>query len=48
VADEPAVAAKPLPGRLREHSLTLVSAGVTFYAFLAFAPALIVLAGGRP
>jgi membrane protein len=44
---EPARAAKhvaqQLPGRLREHNLTLVSAGVAFYAFLAFVPALIVI-----
>ena len=30
-----------LPPRLREHNLTLVAAGVAFYAFLAFVPALI-------
>ena len=40
VTNEPAGAAKQiaqqLPGRLREHNLTLVSAGVAFYAFLAF------------
>jgi membrane protein len=30
-----------LPARLREHNLTLVAAGVAFYAFLAFVPALI-------
>lgn len=30
-----------LPGRLREHNLTLVGAGVAFYAFLAFVPMLI-------
>jgi membrane protein len=30
-----------LPGRIREHNLTLVAAGVAFYAFLAFVPALI-------
>jgi len=44
---EPAGAAKQiarqLPVRLREHNLTLVSAGVAFYAFLAFVPALIVI-----
>jgi membrane protein len=34
------VAAK-LPLRLREHNLTLVAAGVGFYAFLAFVPSLI-------
>jgi membrane protein len=35
--------ARQLPGRLREHNLTLVSAGVAFYAFLAFIPTLIVI-----
>jgi membrane protein len=35
-----AIASK-LPGRVREHNLTLVAAGVAFYAFLAFVPALI-------
>ena len=30
-----------LPPRIREHNLTLVAAGVAFYAFLAFVPALI-------
>lgn len=30
-----------LPGRLREHNLTLVSAGVAFYGFLAFVPMLV-------
>jgi membrane protein len=30
-----------LPGRLSEHNLTLVGAGVAFYAFLAFVPMLI-------
>jgi membrane protein len=30
-----------LPERAREHNLTLVAAGVAFYAFLAFVPALI-------
>ena len=47
VRNQPAGAAKQiaqqLPGRLREHNLTLVSAGVAFYAFLAFVPALIVI-----
>lgn len=33
--------AKSLPPRLREHNTTLVAAGVAFYAFLAFIPALI-------
>ena len=35
--------AKQLPERLREHNLTLVSAGVGFYAFLAFVPTIIVI-----
>src|SRR5262249_31875544 len=47
VTNEAAGAAKQiaqqLPGRLREHRLTLVSAGVAFYAFLAFVPTLIVI-----
>ena len=47
MANEPAGAAtqiaRQLPGRLREHNLTLVSAGVAFYAFLAFVPVLIVI-----
>jgi membrane protein len=30
-----------LPARIREHNLTLVAAGVAFYAFLALVPALI-------
>jgi membrane protein len=36
-------AASSLPGRLREHNLTLVAAGVAFYAFLALVPALIAV-----
>ena len=32
-----------LPPRLREHNLTLVSAGVAFYAFLALVPTLIAV-----
>ncbi|HXY94745.1 MAG TPA: YihY/virulence factor BrkB family protein [Acidimicrobiia bacterium] len=32
-----------LPARIRDHNLTLVSAGVAFYAFLAFVPTLIVV-----
>jgi membrane protein len=36
------VAAK-LPERIREHNLTLVAAGVAFYAFLALVPALIAI-----
>jgi len=35
-----AIASK-LPERIREHNLTLVAAGVAFYAFLALVPALI-------
>src|SRR5512135_1267659 len=35
--------ARQLPERQRQHNLTLVSAGVAFYAFLAFVPALIVI-----
>jgi membrane protein len=35
--------AKRLPERVREHNLTLVSAGVAFYAFLAFIPTLIAV-----
>jgi membrane protein len=34
-------AAKQMPARLREHNTTLVAAGVAFYGFLAFVPALI-------
>jgi membrane protein len=33
--------ASKLPGRLREHNLTLVAAGVAFYGFLALVPTLI-------
>lgn len=33
--------ASALPARFREHNLTLVAAGVAFYAFLALVPALI-------
>jgi membrane protein len=32
---------KKIPARLREHNTTLVAAGVAFYGFLAFIPALI-------
>jgi uncharacterized BrkB/YihY/UPF0761 family membrane protein len=32
--------AQQLPERQRKHQLTLLSAGVAFYAFLAFVPAL--------
>jgi membrane protein len=35
--------ASKLPGRVREHNLTLVAAGVAFYAFLALVPALIAI-----
>ena len=31
--------AQQLPERQRKHQLTLLSAGVAFYAFLAFVPA---------
>jgi membrane protein len=34
---------RTLPERIREHNLTLVSAGVAFYAFLAFVPSVIVV-----
>jgi membrane protein len=34
---------KKLPARIREHNLTLVAAGVAFYAFLALVPALIAI-----
>jgi membrane protein len=36
-------AGKKLPERIREHNLTLVAAGVAFYAFLALVPALIAI-----
>src|SRR5215471_5418514 len=35
--------ASRLAPRIREHNLTLVAAGVAFYAFLAFIPALVAL-----
>jgi membrane protein len=35
--------ASQLASRVREHNLTLVAAGVAFYAFLAFVPALVAL-----
>ena len=35
--------APKLPERIREHNLTLVAAGVAFYAFLALVPALIAI-----
>ena len=35
--------ASKLPERIREHNLTLVAAGVAFYAFLALVPALIAV-----
>ena len=34
--------AKELARRVRDHNLTLVSAGVAFYAFLAFVPTVII------
>jgi membrane protein len=34
---------RQIPSRLREHNLPLVSAGVAFYAFLAFVPTLIIV-----
>ena len=34
-------AARGIPERLRAHNTTLVAAGVAFYGFLAFIPALI-------
>ena len=34
---------RPLAKRVSEHNLTLVSAGVAFYAFLAFIPTLIIV-----
>jgi membrane protein len=47
MAEAPAGGAKDLaqalPERIREHNLTLVSAGVAFYAFLAFVPTLIAV-----
>jgi membrane protein len=36
-------AGKRLPERMREHNTTLVAAGVAFYGFLAFIPALIAV-----
>lgn len=41
--ERPWSTAKQLPERVREHNLTLVAAGVAFYAFLAFVPTLIAL-----
>jgi membrane protein len=43
VAQEARSVAAQLPPRLREHNLTLVSAGVAFYAFLALVPTLIAV-----
>jgi membrane protein len=40
-AEEAKAAASKLSERLREHNLTLVAAGVAFYAFLALVPSLI-------
>ena len=42
-AEEAKSVGSQLPVRLREHNLTLVSAGVAFYAFLAFIPTLIAV-----
>jgi membrane protein len=42
-AQEAKTVATELPVRLREHNLTLVAAGVAFYAFLAIVPALIAV-----
>lgn len=41
--ERPWSTAKALPERVREHNLTLVAAGVAFYAFLAFVPTLIAV-----
>ncbi len=43
VAQDVKSVATQLPARLREHRLTLVAAGVAFYAFLAFVPTLIAV-----
>jgi membrane protein len=40
-ADDAKATAKKLSERVRDHNLTLVAAGVAFYAFLALVPALI-------
>jgi len=42
-ADDAKATASTLAKRLREHNLTLVAAGVAFYAFLALVPMLIAL-----
>jgi membrane protein len=42
-ADDARATASKLAKRLREHNLTLVAAGVAFYAFLALVPTLIAL-----
>jgi membrane protein len=42
-ADDAKATASKLSERLREHNLTLVAAGVAFYAFLALVPTLIAL-----
>src|SRR4051812_18346179 len=39
--DEVKALTRTVPKRVQEHNLTLVAAGVAFYAFLAFVPALI-------
>jgi membrane protein len=41
VRDSAQVVARRLPPRIRQHNLTLVAAGVAFYAFLALVPALV-------
>ena len=41
MASTTVAAGKRLPERIREHNTTLVAAGVAFYGFLAFIPALI-------
>jgi membrane protein len=52
--DEVKATTTKLSERIREHNLTLVAAGVAFYAFLAFIPMLIAfislygLAAGPP
>src|SRR3954464_10605064 len=39
--DEVKALARAVPKRVQEHNVNLVAAGVAFYAFLAFVPALI-------
>ena len=43
MASTTVAAGKRLPERIREHNTTLVAAGVAFYGFLAFIPALIAV-----